>query len=50
VNNTQDIIQIQNINKGSARKEKEDFHKNAHNNIFEEEVDKIEKKLQTDLQ
>jgi len=45
VNNTKDIIQIQNINKGKARKEKEDFHKNAHNNIFEEELDKIEKKI-----
>ena len=45
VNNTKDIIQIQNINKDKARKEKEDFHKNAHNNIFEEEVDKIEKKI-----
>src|SRR5918993_466511 len=45
VNNTKDIIQIQNIDKDKARKEKEDFHKNAHNNIFEEEVDKIEKKI-----
>ena len=45
VNNTKDIIQIQNINKDKARKEKEDFHKNAHNNIFEEELDKIEKKI-----
>ena len=45
VNNTKDIIQIQNINKDKARKEKEDFHKNAHINIFEEEVDKIEKKI-----
>ena len=45
VNNTKDIIQIQNINKGKTKKEKEDFHKNAHNNIFEEEVDKIEKKI-----
>jgi Lrp/AsnC family leucine-responsive transcriptional regulator len=49
VNNTKDIIQIQNINKDKARKEKEDFHKNAHNNIFEEEVDKIEKKITNGL-
>jgi Lrp/AsnC family leucine-responsive transcriptional regulator len=49
VNNTQDIIQIQNISKGKARKEKEDFHKNAHNNIVEEEVDKIEKKITNGL-
>ena len=45
VNDTKDIIQIQNINKDKARKEKEDFHKNAPNNIFEEELDKIEKKI-----
>ena len=48
VNNTKDIIQIQNINKDKARKEKEDFHKNAHNKIFEE-VDKIEEKITNGL-
>ena len=48
VNNTKDIIQIQNINKGKTKKEKEDFHKNAHNKIFEE-VDKIEEKITNGL-
>ena len=48
VNNTKDIIQIQNINKGKAKKGKEDFHKNAHNKIFEE-VDKIEEKITNGL-
>ena len=48
VNNTKDIIQIQNINKGKIKKEKEDFHKNAHNKIFEE-VDKIEEKITNGL-
>jgi DNA-binding Lrp family transcriptional regulator len=47
-NNTKDIIQIQNINKGKTKKEKEDFHKNAHNKIFEE-VDKIEEKITNGL-
>jgi Lrp/AsnC family leucine-responsive transcriptional regulator len=50
VNNTKDIIQIQNINKDNARrKEKEDFDKNGHNNKFEEEINKIEKKITTGL-
>ena len=48
VNNTKDIIQIQNINEGKTKKEKEDFHKNAHNKIFEE-VDKIEEKITNGL-
>ena len=48
VNNTKDIIQIQNINKGRTKKEKEDFHKNAHNKTFEE-VDKIEEKITNGL-
>jgi Lrp/AsnC family leucine-responsive transcriptional regulator len=45
VNNTKDIIQIQNINKDNARKEKEDFDKNGYKNIFEEEAYKIEEKI-----
>jgi DNA-binding Lrp family transcriptional regulator len=48
VNNTKDIIQIQNINKGRTKKGKEDFQKNAHNKIFEE-VDKIEEKITNGL-
>jgi Lrp/AsnC family leucine-responsive transcriptional regulator len=46
--NTKEIIQIQNINKDNA-KEKEDFDKNGHNNNFEEEINKIEKKITTRL-
>lgn len=42
--NTKEIIQIQNINKDNA-KEKDDFDKNGHNNNFEEEINKIEKKI-----
>ena len=50
VNNTKDIIQIQNINKDIARgKEKEDFDKNGHKNIFEEEAYKIEEKITNGL-
>jgi len=48
VNNTKDIIQIQNINKGKTKKGKEDFHKNANNKIFEE-VDRIEEKITNGL-
>jgi len=49
VNNAQeDIIQIQNINKGNTRKVKENFHKNTHNNLFEE-VYNIEKKITNGL-
>ena len=48
VMNTKEIIQIQNINKDNA-KEKEDFDKNGHNNNFEEEITKIEKKITTGL-
>ena len=44
VNNTNDIIQIQNISKGNARKEKEDFDKNGHKNISEE-VNQIKEKI-----
>ncbi len=44
VNNTKDIIKIQNISKDNTRKEKEDFYKNGHKNISEE-VDKIEEKI-----
>ena len=49
VNNTKDIIQIENINKGKTKKGKENFHKNANNKIFEEEVDRIEKKITNGL-
>jgi DNA-binding Lrp family transcriptional regulator len=48
VNNTDDIIQIQNIKKDNARKT-EYFDKNGHNNKFEEEINKIEKKITTGL-
>jgi DNA-binding Lrp family transcriptional regulator len=48
VNNTQeDVIQIQNINKGNNIR-KENFHKNTHNNKLEEAYN-IEKKLQMGL-
>jgi Lrp/AsnC family leucine-responsive transcriptional regulator len=46
--NTKEIIQIQNINKDNT-KEKEDFDKNGHKNIFEEEVNKIEEKITNGL-
>ena len=49
VNNTKDIIQIQNINKGKTKKGKEDFHKNTNYKIFEEEVDRIEEKITNGL-
>jgi DNA-binding Lrp family transcriptional regulator len=49
VNNTKDIIQIQSINKDNARKEKKDFDKNGHKNIFEEEVYKIKEKITNGL-
>jgi len=49
VNNTKDIIQIENINKCKTKKGKENFHKNANNKIFEEEVDRIEKKITNGL-
>jgi Lrp/AsnC family leucine-responsive transcriptional regulator len=44
VNNTKDIIQIRNISKDNARKEKEDFDKNGHKNKSEE-VNQIEEKI-----
>ena len=40
VNNTKDIIQLQNINKTKTKREKKYFDKNAHNNFLIEEVDK----------
>jgi Lrp/AsnC family leucine-responsive transcriptional regulator len=50
VNNTHDIIQIQNINKdNNRRKEKENFHKNRQKNILEEDVYKIEEKITNGL-
>jgi DNA-binding Lrp family transcriptional regulator len=51
VNNTQeDIIKIQNINKdNNRRKEKENFHKNTHNSLFEE-ANSIEKKITSGLE
>jgi hypothetical protein len=48
VDNTDDVIQIQNIKKDNAR-ETEYFDKNGNNNKIEEEINKIEKKLQPDL-
>jgi DNA-binding Lrp family transcriptional regulator len=48
VNNTDDVIQIQNINKNNTR-EKEYSDKNGHNNKFEENIHKIEKKITTGL-
>ena len=49
VNNTKDIIQIQNINKdNNSRKEKENFDKNGHKKIFKE-VYKIEEKITNGL-
>ena len=50
VNNTDDIIQIQNINKNKNNtREKEYFDKNGNNNKFEENINKIEKKITTGL-
>jgi DNA-binding Lrp family transcriptional regulator len=49
VNNTKDIIQIQNTNKVKTKKEKEHFDKNGHNNLLEEGVDKIEEKITNGL-
>ena len=34
VNNTDDVIQLQNINKVKTKKEKKYFDKNAHNNLL----------------
>ena len=49
VNNKQeDIIQIQNINKGKNRKVKENFHKNTRKSLIEEAF-KIEKKITNGL-
>jgi Lrp/AsnC family leucine-responsive transcriptional regulator len=47
VNNRHDIIQIQNVNRDNSRKE--NFDKNGHNNKFEEEINKIEKKITNGL-
>jgi DNA-binding Lrp family transcriptional regulator len=49
VNNTKDIIQLQNINKVKTKKEKKYIDKNAHNNLFEEEVDKIKEQITNGL-
>jgi DNA-binding Lrp family transcriptional regulator len=49
VNNTKDIIEIQNIDKDNTRKEKENFEKNGHKNIFEKEAYKIEEKITNEL-
>ena len=50
VNNTKDIIQLQNINKIKTKKEKKKYiDKNAHNNLFEEEVDKIKEQITNGL-
>ena len=48
VDNTDDVIPIQNIKKDNAR-ETEYFDKNGNNNKFEEEINKIEKKITTGL-
>ena len=49
VNNTDDVIQIQNINKNNTVK-KEYSDKNGHNNNkFKQEINKIEKKITTGL-
>jgi DNA-binding Lrp family transcriptional regulator len=47
VNNTEDIIQIQNIKDNAL--EKEYIDNNGHNNKFEEEINKIEKKITNGL-
>ena len=49
INNTKDIIQLQNINKIKTKKEKKYIDKNAHNNLFEEEVDKIKEQITNGL-
>jgi len=49
VNNTKDIIQLQNINKVETKKEKKYFDKNAPNRSLEEEVDKIKEQLTNGL-
>ena len=49
VNNTKDIIQLQNINKIKTKKEKKYIDKNDHNNLFEEEVDKIKEQITNGL-
>jgi Lrp/AsnC family leucine-responsive transcriptional regulator len=48
VSNTDDVIQIQNINKNNTL-EKVYSDKKGHNNKFEEEINKIEKKITTGL-
>src|SRR5687768_17074540 len=48
VNNTDDVIQIKNINKNNTLEE-EYSDKNGHINKFEEEINKIEKKIKTGL-
>jgi len=48
VNNTDDIIQIQNISKNNPQK-KEYSDKNGYNNKFDENINKIEKKITTGL-
>lgn len=49
VNNTKDIIQLQNINKVETKKEKKNFDKNAPNRSLEEEVDKIKEQITNGL-
>ena len=49
INNTKDIIQLQNIDKIKTKKEKKYIDKNAHNNLFEEEVDKIKEQITNGL-
>ena len=49
VNNTDDVIQLQNIKKLKTKKEKKYFDKNAHNNLLKEEVDKIKEQITNGL-
>ena len=49
INNTKDIIQLQNINKVETKKEKKCFDKNAHNRLLQEEVDKIKEQITNGL-
>ena len=48
INNTKDIVQLQNIDKIKTKKEKKYIDKNAHNNLFEE-VDKIKEQITNGL-
>ena len=49
VHNTDDIIDIQNINKNNASREIKYFDRNGKNNKFEENINKIEEKISNGL-